>query len=55
MVTPPGTTSPAARVRVPPVSAQVRPPAVVGRDLPEVRVKTPGVTVDVPPRLTALP
>jgi hypothetical protein len=55
VVTPPGTTSPAARVRVPPVSAQVRPPAVVGRDLPEVRVETPGVTVDVPPRLTALP
>jgi hypothetical protein len=55
VVTPPGTTSPAARVRVPPVSARVRPPAAVGRDLPEVRVETPGATVDVPPRLTALP
>jgi hypothetical protein len=55
VVTPPGTTSPVARVRVPPVSARVRPPAVLGRDLPEVRVETPGVTVDVPPRLTALP
>jgi hypothetical protein len=53
--TTPLTTSPAARVRVPPGSARVRPPAVGGRDLPEVHVKTPGATVDVPARLTALP
>jgi hypothetical protein len=28
---------------------------VLGRELPEVRVKTPGATVDVPAGLTALP
>jgi hypothetical protein len=54
-VTPPVTTSPVARVRVPPVSARVRPPAVLGREVPEIRVETPGATVDVPARLTARP
>jgi hypothetical protein len=54
-VTPPATTTPAVRLRVPPVSARVKPPAVLGRDLPEVRLETPGATVDVRPELTALP
>jgi hypothetical protein len=53
-VTPPVTTSPVARVRVPPVSARVRPPRVLGRDLHEVRVETPGATVEVPAGLTGL-
>jgi hypothetical protein len=52
--TPPVAASPAARVRVPSVAARVRPPVVLGRGLPEVRVTTPGATVDVP-GLTALP
>ena len=54
VATPPVTT-PSARVRVPAVSARVKPPAVLGRDLPEVRVETPGATVDVAAGLTALP
>jgi hypothetical protein len=45
----PEVTTPAARVRVPPVSIRVRPPAVLGRELPEVRAGTPEV------ELTALP
>jgi hypothetical protein len=52
---PPVAATPAARVRVPPVSARVKPPVVLGRDLPEVRVETPGATVDVAAGLTALP
>ena len=40
----------AAGVRVPPVAVRVRPPALLGRDLPEVRVATPEVKLD-----TALP
>jgi hypothetical protein len=48
------TTSPvdgaAAGVRVPPVAVRVRPPALLGPDLPEVRVATPEVQLD-----TALP
>jgi hypothetical protein len=45
---PPGTTTPledaaAASARVPPVAVRVRPPALLGRDLPEVRVATPEV------------
>jgi hypothetical protein len=55
VTTPPGATLPAARVRVPPASARVRPPAVLGRDRPEVRVETPGATVETPAGLTALP
>jgi hypothetical protein len=52
---PPVTTTPvddaaAARVRVAPVEVGVRPPALLGRDLPEVRVATPEVELD-----TALP
>ena len=51
---PPVTTTPvdgaAAGVRVPPVAVRVRPPALLGRDLPEVRVATPEVELD-----TALP
>jgi hypothetical protein len=46
---------PVARVQVPPVSARVKPPVVLGRDLPEVRVETTGATVDVRAGLTALP
>jgi hypothetical protein len=52
---PPVAAAPVARVRVPAVSARVKPPVVLGRDLPEVRVATPGATVDVPAGLTALP
>jgi hypothetical protein len=55
VTSPPVATTPSARVRVPPVSARVKPPAVLGRDLPEVRVETPGATVDVAAGLTALP
>jgi hypothetical protein len=52
---PPPVTTPlddaaAAGVRVPPVAVRVRPPALLGRDLPEVRVATPEVKLD-----TALP
>jgi hypothetical protein len=54
-VTPPVAASPAARVRVPAVSARVKPPVVLGHELAEVRVRTPGATVDVPAGLTALP
>jgi hypothetical protein len=52
--TPPAAT-PAVRVRVPPVTARVKAPVVVGNDLPEVQVETPGATVDVAAGLTALP
>jgi hypothetical protein len=55
VTSPPVAATPAARVRVPAVSARVKPPAVLGRDLPEVRVETPGATVDVAAGLTALP
>jgi hypothetical protein len=54
-VTTPPVTTPAVRVRVPSALARVKPPAVLGRDLPEVRVETPEATVEVPARLTALP
>jgi hypothetical protein len=54
-VTPPGAASPAARVRVPAVSARVKPPVVLGHELPAVRARTPGATVDVPAGLPALP
>jgi hypothetical protein len=50
---PPVAASP-VRVQVPPVDVRVTPPAVLGRDLPEVRAATPAVTVDTPaavPRL----
>jgi hypothetical protein len=48
---PPVTTTPvddaaAARVRVAPVAVGVRPPALLGRDLPEVRAATPEVDLD---------
>jgi hypothetical protein len=36
----------AASVRVPPVAVRVRPPALLGRDLPEVRAATPEVDLD---------
>ena len=53
-VTTPPVPAPAARVQVPPVSVRVKPPALLGRDLPQVQAETPSVTVDVP-RLTATP
>jgi hypothetical protein len=48
---PPVTTTPvddaaAASVRVPPVAVRVRPPALLGRDLPEVGAATPEVDLD---------
>jgi hypothetical protein len=48
---PPPVTTPvddaaAARVRVAPVTVEVRPPALLGRDLPEVRAATPEVDLD---------
>jgi hypothetical protein len=48
---PPVTTTPvddaaAASVRVPPVAVRVRPPALLGRDLPEVEAATPEVELD---------
>ena len=55
VATPPVAVTPVARVRVPPVSARVKPPVVGGRELPEVRVRTPGAAVDLPAGLTALP
>jgi hypothetical protein len=55
VATPPVAAAPVARVRVPPVTARVKPPVVLGRELPEVRVRTPGAAVDVPAGLTALP
>jgi len=55
VTSPPVAATPSARVRVPAVSARVKPPAVLGRNLPEVRVETPGATVDVATGLTALP
>ena len=55
VATPPVAVTPVARVRVPSVSARVKPPVVGGRELPEVRVRTPGAAVDLPAGLTALP
>ena len=55
VATPPVAVTPVARVRAPAVSARVKPPVVGGRELPEVRVRTPGAAVDVPAGLTALP
>ena len=52
---PPVGAAPVARVRVPPVEARVTPPTLLGRDLPEVRVATPEVRVELPARLTAVP
>jgi hypothetical protein len=40
--------APAARVRVPSAEVRVKPPAVLGRDLPQVQARTPGVTVEGP-------
>jgi hypothetical protein len=37
--------TPAARVRVPPVGIRVRPPDVLGRDLPDAEVETPAASV----------
>jgi hypothetical protein len=37
---------PVARVRVPAVSVRVTPPPLLGRDLPEVQVRTPEVTAE---------
>jgi hypothetical protein len=53
-VTTPLVTAPVARVQVPPVDVRVKPPGLLGCDLPEVRAETPSVSVDVP-RLTATP
>ena len=36
-------------------SSRVKPPVVGGRELPEVRVRTPGAAVDLPAGLTAFP
>jgi hypothetical protein len=48
-VTPPAVDqAPAARVRVPAAEVRVTPPAVLGRDLPKARVRTPEVTVEAP-------
>ena len=44
----PPVTAPPVRVQVPSVDVRVQPPAVLGRDLPEVRAETPSVTVDAP-------
>lgn len=55
MTSPPVAATRSARVRVPAVSARVKPSAVLGRELPEVRVETPGATVDMAAGLTALP
>jgi len=55
LATPPVAATPVARVRVPTVSARVKPPVVGGRELPEVRLRTPGAAVDLPAGLTALP
>ena len=46
VTTPPVEPAPAARVPVPSVTVRVRPPALLGRDLPEVRAETPQVTVE---------
>jgi hypothetical protein len=35
-------------VQVPSVDVRVQPPALLGRDLPEVRAATPAVTVGTP-------
>jgi hypothetical protein len=40
--------APAVRVQVPSVDVRVQPPALLGRDLPEVRAGTPAVTVATP-------
>jgi len=40
--------APAVRVQVPSVDVRVQPPALLGRDLPEVQAETPAVTVDTP-------
>jgi hypothetical protein len=40
--------TPAVRVQVPSVDVRVQPPALLGRDLPEVRAQTPAVTVAAP-------
>ena len=53
-VTAPPVAAPMARVQVPPVDVRVQPPALLGRDLPQVRAETPSASVDVP-RLTATP
>jgi hypothetical protein len=40
--------APAVRVQVPSVDVRVQPPALLGRDPPEVRAATPAVTVGTP-------
>jgi hypothetical protein len=45
---PPVGAAPAARVRGPSAEVRVTPPRVLGRDLPEVRVATPEVAVELP-------
>jgi hypothetical protein len=47
-VTAPPVAAPAVRMQVPPVDVRVQPPALLGRDLPEVRAGTPAVTVATP-------
>jgi hypothetical protein len=49
VATPPVGGGPVARVRVQSVSARVKPPVILGRDLPEVRVETPGRRSTFPP------
>jgi hypothetical protein len=46
--TSPPVAAPAVRVQVPSVDVRVQPPALLGRDLPEVRAETPAVTVATP-------
>jgi hypothetical protein len=55
VTTPPVAATPAARVRVPPATVRVTPPAVLDRHLAELQVETPEARVDVPARLTAAP
>ena len=47
-VTAPPVAAPAVRVQVPSVDVHVQPPALLGRDLPEVQAGTPAVTVATP-------
>ena len=50
----PPVAAPAVRVQVPSVGVRVRPPALLGRDLPAVRAEPPAVTVASPAAVPAL-
>jgi hypothetical protein len=45
---PPPVAAPPVRVQAPSADVRVRPPALLGRDLPGVRAQTPAATVDTP-------